>query len=106
MLGSGSYAMTDLTNPIYNNDAAHTHLEAIRWPNGAFCPHCGEQENVHRMEGTSQVPGLHYCRSCHKKFSVTVGTVIERFHVPLHKWVGAGEYVRGDAHSNVSLIGG
>ncbi|QEX23794.1 DDE transposase [Hypericibacter adhaerens] len=80
--------MTDLTLPIYNDDdAARAHLEAIRWPDGAFCPHCGELDNVHRMEGTSHAPGLHYCRSCRKKFSVTVGTVFERSHIPLHKWV-------------------
>jgi transposase-like protein len=80
--------MTNLSNPIYSNDdAARAHLEAIRWPDGAFCPHCGELENVHRMEGKSHAPGLHYCRSCRKKFSVTVGTVFERSHIALHKWL-------------------
>src|SRR3954453_17227008 len=30
--------------------------------------------------------GLLYCRPCRKQFSVMVGTVMERSHVPLHKW--------------------
>lgn len=78
----------DLTNPIFTDEAtARAHLEAIRWPTGAYCPHCGECENVHRMEGESHAPGLHYCRSCRKKFSVTVGTLYERSHIPLHKWL-------------------
>src|SRR5262245_54893313 len=82
--------MTDLTNPIYSdNDAARKHLEAIRWPDGPYCPHCGELENVHRMEGESHAPGLLYCRSCRMKFSVTVGTVFERSHIPLPKWLFA-----------------
>jgi len=80
--------MTDLTNPIYSdNDAARKHLESIRWPDGPYCPHCGELENVHRMEGESHAPGLCYCRSCRMKFSVTAGTVFERSHIALHKWL-------------------
>lgn len=80
--------MTDLTNPIFNDEnAAREHLENIRWPDGAYCPHCGEAENVKRLEGKSHRPGLHYCRSCRKQFSVTVGTLFERSKVPLHKWL-------------------
>jgi transposase-like protein len=80
--------MTDLTAPFFQDpDKAREHLEAIRWADGAYCPHCGEAENVKRMEGKSHAPGLHYCRSCRKKFSVTVGTLFERSHIPLHKWL-------------------
>ena len=80
--------MTDLSDPIFHNEiAARARLEAIRWPDGPFCPHCGEAENVKRMEGKSHAPGLCYCRSCRKKFSVTVGTLFERSHIPLHKWL-------------------
>jgi Transposase zinc-ribbon domain len=32
----------DLSNPIFNDeDAARAYFEAIRWPNGPVCPHCG-----------------------------------------------------------------
>lgn len=78
----------DLSNPIYTDEtAARDHLEAIRWPDRPFCPHCGEVEAVHRLEGKAARPGLLYCRSCRGQFSVTVGTVFERSHVPLNKWV-------------------
>lgn len=77
----------NLTDPIFHdNEAARLYFEAQRWPNGPFCPHCGEVENVHRMEGKSHQPGMLYCRSCGKKFTVTVGTVMERSHIPLAKW--------------------
>ena len=32
----------ELSNPVYSDeDAARTHIESIRWPNGPVCPHCG-----------------------------------------------------------------
>ena len=31
-------------------------------------------------------PGLYYCNPCEKTFTVTVGTLFERSHVPLNKW--------------------
>lgn len=78
----------DLTNPIFNDeDKAREHLEAQRWPNGPFCPHCGEAERVHRLEGKSHRPGLIQCNSCLQTFTVTVGSVMERSHIPLRKWV-------------------
>lgn len=73
-----------LTDPIFHDDeAARLYFEAQRWPNGPFCPHCGETQNVHRMEGKSHQPGMLCCRSCGNKFTVTVGTVMERSHIPL-----------------------
>jgi transposase-like protein len=80
--------MTNLTDPIFHDEAkARAHLERTRWPNGPFCPHCGEVEQIHRLEGKKHRPGLFYCRSCRGQFSVTVGTVAERSHVPVHKWL-------------------
>ena len=82
--------MTDISNPIFHDEAkAREHLEALRWPDGPYCPHCGEYEEIGKMKGKSHRPGLYYCRSCKKQFSITVGTLIERSHVPLHKWVMA-----------------
>jgi transposase-like protein len=80
--------MCDLTKAIYNDaEEARKHLEAIRWPNGPFCPHCGETENVKPLHGKSHRPGLHKCYSCNGHFTVTVGTVFERSKIPLNKWV-------------------
>jgi transposase-like protein len=80
--------MTDLSNPIYsNNDAARKHLEGIRWANGAFCPHCGEAENIIRLAGKAGAEGRWNCRACQRKFTVTVGTLFERSHIPLPKWL-------------------
>jgi transposase-like protein len=80
----------DLTNPMFNDeDAARAHLESIRWPDGPICPHCGVIGNAVKLEGKSTRPGVFKCREklCRKPFSVTVGTVYERSHIPLHKWL-------------------
>ena len=80
--------MFDLTNPIFSDaEKAREHLESINWPNGPFCPHCGETENVTRLQGKSHRAGLIQCNSCLKNFTVTVGTVFERSKVPLNKWM-------------------
>jgi transposase-like protein len=78
----------NLTDPIFHDeDAARAHMEAIRWPDGPFCPHCGAVEGITRLGGTSHRPGLHQCNQCRGHFTVTNGSVMERSHLPLHKWV-------------------
>ena len=72
-----------------DEQAARTHLEAIRWPNGPVCPHCGGTERNSRIEGKSARPGLLFCGDCRGQFTVTVGTVFEDSKIPLHKWVAA-----------------
>ena len=72
-----------------NDDAAREHLEAIRWPNGPICPHCGGTERNSRLNGDSHRAGLLFCGDCRIQFTVTIGTVFERSKVALHKWVYA-----------------
>ncbi|MCC0048526.1 MAG: IS1595 family transposase [Rhodobiaceae bacterium] len=82
--------MFDLTNEIYTDaDKAREHLEAIHWPHGPICPHCGnaDPERITKLAGKSTRPGVHKCKECRKPFSVTVGTVFERSKIPLNKWV-------------------
>lgn len=80
--------MKDIRNPIYNDDnKAREHLEALRWPDGAICPHCGTVGNATLMKGKSTRAGLWKCKDCRKPFSVTVGTLFERSHIPLSKWL-------------------
>ncbi|MDT3683837.1 MAG: IS1595 family transposase [Pseudorhodoplanes sp.] len=81
----------NLTNPIFTDEAAaRAHLEAVRWPDGPICPHCGNshQERIARVEGEKQShrAGLIYCNDCKGQFTVTVGTVFERSKIPLSKW--------------------
>jgi len=77
-----------LDSPIFKDEAkARQYLELIRWPNGVTCVHCGNTENIYQLNGKAHRDGLYKCGQCRKQFSVTVGTLFERSHVPLHKWL-------------------
>ena len=80
--------MTNLTDPIFHDeDKAREHFEALRWPDGPICPHCGSVGNAYK---TTKV-GVYRCaaRECRKDFTVRVGTLFERSHIALHTWLFA-----------------
>src|SRR6185437_15967549 len=74
----------DLLSPHFQDaNKAREYLEALRWPDGAICPHCGCIGDHYALKGTAHRPGLWKCKDCRKQFSVTVGTVFERSKKPL-----------------------
>ena len=76
----------NITAPIFHDETkAREHIEASRWPDGVTCPHCGS-DHVRRMGGKTQA-GMFLCNDCRDKFTCRTGTVMERSHVPLHKWL-------------------
>src|SRR4051812_8021051 len=79
----------DLKNPTFTDEnAARTYLEANRWPDGAACPSCGLLDTVSSLPPKGSMgEGWYHCRQCREKFTVRVGTLYERSHVPLHKWL-------------------
>jgi transposase-like protein len=81
--------MTELTSPIYSDEEkAREYLEKLRWPDGPICPRCGSLgERVRALNGASMGAGWFYCEECQDKFTVRVGSVFERSHIPLRKWL-------------------
>lgn len=76
----------DLTNPIFTDKAAAiAHLEAGRWAAGVICPLCGS-DTPRKMGGQTQA-GMFLCGACRGKFTVRTGTIFERSHIPLNKWL-------------------
>jgi transposase-like protein len=71
---------------IPDQEAARTYIEGMLWPNGPICPVCGIGERVSPRKGKV---GFYHCNQCKEDFTVRTGTVFERSHVPLHKWVYA-----------------
>ena len=85
-------AKSDIQNPAFHDeDAAREALEAVRWPDGPYCPHCGnsDQEMIAKGQGKAHRVGLYYCAACNGQFTVTIGTVMERSKIPLSKWLFA-----------------
>lgn len=73
-------------------DAALAYFESVRWPDGPVCPHCGNSDQgcIYRRTPnlTAKIrKGLYTCANCREDFRVTVGTVMEASHIPLHKWL-------------------
>ena len=68
-------------------EAAREWLEKLRWPEGPVCSHCGVINHAYR----TKKPGWYRCaeKDCRKDFTVTTGTVMERSHIPLNKWLMA-----------------
>jgi transposase-like protein len=67
-----------------DQETARTYLEGRLWPNGPRCPVCGLGERI-----TARAGGFYRCNQCKEDFTVRTGTIFERSHVPLHKWVYA-----------------
>ncbi|MDQ3563389.1 MAG: IS1595 family transposase [Pseudomonadota bacterium] len=63
---------------------ARKYLEERLWPKGVKCPTCGSAERI-----TVRKDGFYRCNACKEDFTVRTGTIFERSHVPLHKWVYA-----------------
>jgi transposase-like protein len=79
-------SLGDLDARFTDSFAAADYLESIRWPNGPVCPHCGESERTpYRLKHKTRK--LWKCAACRKQYTVTVGTIFEASHVPLHKWL-------------------
>jgi transposase-like protein len=91
----------DLRNPMFHDDgAAREHLEKVLWPHGPHCPRCGVTgDRITKLQGKSTRPGVYKCKDCRKPFSVTVGTVMERSHIPLSKWLLATQLMASSKKS-------
>lgn len=64
--------------------SARMYLESRLWPNGVACPECKSRERI-----TVRKDGYYRCNACKLDFTLRTGTIFERSHVPLHKWLYA-----------------
>jgi transposase-like protein len=79
-------AMKPISTADYRDEAsARKVFESLRWPHGPVCHHCGEAERRYNTKRE----GRYRCGNpkCRKDYTVMTGTVMERSHVPLHKWL-------------------
>jgi transposase-like protein len=79
--------------------AARTYLETRRWNGAPVCPHCNKGERVQ----VRKVAGYFRCLACKEDFTVRTGTIMERSHIPLDKWLYA-MYLVSTARKGVSSL--
>lgn len=76
-----------LENPIFKDAGkARVYLEKLLWADGRTCGYCGVVDDSTELPAR---PGFYQCKGCRKQFTVMVGTVFERSHIPLNKWLMA-----------------
>ena len=81
-----------------DQESARQYLEARLWPNGPVCPCCKSGERITTRKG-----GYYRCNACKEDFTVRTGTIFERSHVPLHKWLFA-MYLLVTARKGISSL--
>ena len=88
--------LTKLVQAYADEGKARELPEAWRWPKGPVCPHCQNagEKRISKLEAQSTSQrgvrqGVYFCGACRQPFTVTVGTVMERSHVPISKWLMA-----------------
>ena len=81
-----------------DQESARDYLEARLWPNGPTCPVCAKSDRI-----TARKRGYYRCNACKEDFTVRTGTIFERSHVPLHKWVYA-MYLLVTARKGISSL--
>jgi len=69
---------------IPDAETARTYLETRLWPTGPICPTCHKLERIGVRKG-----GYYRCNACLLDFTIRTGTIFERSHIPLHKWIYA-----------------
>ena len=93
--------MSVLSAPYMHDEAtAFAYVEAMLWPHGPVCPHCGVVGPAYELKGVRSKSskkhpngverhGLKKCKGCGKQFTVRIGTIFESSHVKLHQWLQA-----------------
>jgi len=81
-----------------DQESARKYLEGRLWPKGVKCPCCGLSEHI-----TARKNGYYRCNQCKEDFTVRTGTIFERSHVPLHKWLYA-MYLLVTARKGISSL--
>jgi transposase-like protein len=81
-----------------DKESARVYLESLLWPAGVVCPVCKGQERI-----TVRKAGYYRCNACQEDFTVRTGTVMERSHIPLHKWLYA-MYLLVTARKGISSL--
>ena len=90
--------LTQLYDFFKDEETCRNYLEQHRWGGTVACPFCGVVNPYRTNRGFK-------CRDkqCHKKFSVTVGTVYENSKIPLRTWFAA-VYLATSAKKGISSL--
>lgn len=79
-------SLYQLLEKFPTEEAAKRYLEKRRWDEKPVCPFCQKAEKQYKVKRNG-IDGYFECGCCDKVYTVRTGTIFERSHVPLHKWL-------------------
>lgn len=79
-------SLINATRYFADPDVCVEFVAALRWPDGAVCPHCASKRVSYL---TSRRIWKCMAKECHKQFSVKTLSVFEDSPIPLDKWLTA-----------------
>jgi transposase-like protein len=91
-------SLLQLFSVFPDQETARKYLESRLWPNGPKCPVCKSGERITVRKG-----GYYRCNACAEDFTVRTGTIFERSHIQLHKWLYA-MYLMVTARKGISSM--
>ena len=74
----------ELMEKFPDEQAAIDYFAKILWKDGVECPYCESKRVSPRT-----VKNYYRCKDCRRDFTIRVGTIFHRSHIPLHKWLYA-----------------
>jgi transposase-like protein len=85
--------MSVLSRPYFHDEIeAFRFVEAIIWPQGPVCHHCGCTDRISAIAANPAKRvryGLKKCGHCKGQFTVRMGTIFEESKLPMTKWLQA-----------------
>ncbi len=97
-MSKGKIGLVELMELYPDEDAARNYFIKRLWLDGAICPHCGQTDKI-----TARKDHYFRCLPCKKDFTIRTGTIMERSHIPLRKWIFA-MYLLLTAHKGISSL--
>lgn len=92
--------LKDLLKNFSDEQACRDYLVQQRWNGIPVCPYCGSNKS-YKIENGKRFKCAN--KECHKKYSVTIGTVAQDTNIPLSTWFGA-IYLIGSHKKGISSI--
>jgi len=81
--------------------AARDFIEKRFWPDGAYCPHCGNLQISICNWKNAAMP--YRCKNCRRYFSIRIGTIFNESRLSLQKWLLA-MFILANSKKGVSFV--
>lgn len=85
-------SLFELASKYPTDDSARIFLEEQRWHGQPVFPYCGSNSQQHKHHHKGE-QGYHHCSTCNQVYTVRTGTIFERSHIELAKWLFALYYI-------------